>query len=210
MRNWKQLKQGSLDIPSNVKEHFLKFSKRTIPPLNKKSVAPETVKKDNQLGEFEKIVQKCAAKQTSSDNNETSEQINPENLDNQKTHKTKIDSKLVTLSELSEKIKKRLETGETVDVPDKLILSTLNAKPESVPESVELTDIELSDETRNSKENKMVAFNDEDDKGKNIMNYPERIRIPKKTYKKGATYKVNDCYYDHDGKFLYRVLGMSN
>ena len=35
------------------------------------------------------------------------------------------------------------------------------------------------------------------------------IRIPKKLYKEGATYKIKDCYYDDDGEFLYRVPGMS-
>ncbi|XP_035896645.1 uncharacterized protein LOC118505224 [Anopheles stephensi] len=38
----------------------------------------------------------------------------------------------------------------------------------------------------------------------------EFIKIPKKLYKKGATYQVDDCFYDDDGEFLYRVPGMSN
>lgn len=36
----------------------------------------------------------------------------------------------------------------------------------------------------------------------------ERIKISKKLYKKGATYKLEDCYYDDDGTFLYRTPGM--
>lgn len=35
------------------------------------------------------------------------------------------------------------------------------------------------------------------------------IKIPKHMWKEGATYKLNDCYYDHDGEFLYRVPGMT-
>ncbi|XP_050070264.1 uncharacterized protein LOC126558312 [Anopheles maculipalpis] len=38
----------------------------------------------------------------------------------------------------------------------------------------------------------------------------EFIRIPKKLYKRGATYQMDDCFYDDDGEFLYRVPGMSN
>lgn len=38
--------------------------------------------------------------------------------------------------------------------------------------------------------------------------YPEKISIPKKKWKKGHTYKLNDCYYDDDGEFLFRVPGL--
>lgn len=37
----------------------------------------------------------------------------------------------------------------------------------------------------------------------------DHIRIPKHVWKKGGTYKLNDCYYDDDGEFLYRVPGMT-
>lgn len=36
----------------------------------------------------------------------------------------------------------------------------------------------------------------------------EHIQIPRKLYKKGATYQLDDCFYDDDGEFLYRVPGM--
>ena len=37
----------------------------------------------------------------------------------------------------------------------------------------------------------------------------EQIFVPKELYKKGGTFRVNDCYYDDDGEFLYRVPGMT-
>lgn len=37
----------------------------------------------------------------------------------------------------------------------------------------------------------------------------EFIKIPKKLHKKGSTYQVDDCFYDDDGEFLYRVPGMA-
>ncbi|XP_017793473.1 PREDICTED: uncharacterized protein LOC108575242 [Habropoda laboriosa] len=40
------------------------------------------------------------------------------------------------------------------------------------------------------------------------VNYIKRLKIPKNSYKKGMTYRVNDCYYDDDGEFLYRIPGM--
>lgn len=39
-------------------------------------------------------------------------------------------------------------------------------------------------------------------------NYVKKIRIPKNVYKAGMTYRINDCYYDDDGEFLYRVPGL--
>ncbi|KAH8358893.1 hypothetical protein KR093_003199 [Drosophila rubida] len=37
----------------------------------------------------------------------------------------------------------------------------------------------------------------------------DRIVIPRKLYRQGATYRVEDVYYDDDGEFLYRVPGMT-
>ncbi|XP_062127052.1 uncharacterized protein LOC133839479 [Drosophila sulfurigaster albostrigata] len=37
----------------------------------------------------------------------------------------------------------------------------------------------------------------------------DRIVIPRKLYREGATYRVEDAYYDDDGEFLYRVPGMT-
>ncbi|XP_063709316.1 uncharacterized protein LOC134837854 [Culicoides brevitarsis] len=37
----------------------------------------------------------------------------------------------------------------------------------------------------------------------------ERIKIPKKLWKKNATYKYKDCFYDDDGELLYRVPGLT-
>lgn len=42
----------------------------------------------------------------------------------------------------------------------------------------------------------------------NFLTYPEKIRIPRGKFKRGCTYKLNDCYYDESGLFLYRVPGM--
>ncbi|XP_075226374.1 uncharacterized protein LOC142327325 [Lycorma delicatula] len=41
-------------------------------------------------------------------------------------------------------------------------------------------------------------------------NIPLRIHIPKSKFKFGYLYKVNDCFYSHDGFFLYRVPGMNS
>jgi hypothetical protein len=42
------------------------------------------------------------------------------------------------------------------------------------------------------------------------LEYTKSINITKQLYKKGKTYRINDCYYDDDGEFLYRVPGIQN
>ncbi|KAJ8714604.1 hypothetical protein PYW07_002829 [Mythimna separata] len=209
MRNWKELKEGSLDIPPELRNHFLKFSNRTIPPLSQKSIKID-ITPEQDLGEFEQIVRKCAAKESTNNTENQSTKLalpSPHSSKPQdKQFKEKKDPKLITLDELTSRIKNRLEKGNNVDINDKIIINSTQAPSQSITERVQ-AEMELFHETH--KEKGIVEYKTKTEDPKEIMNYPERIRIPKKAYKKGATYKVNDCYYDHDGKFLYRVLGMS-
>lgn len=205
MRNWRELKEGSLHIPDDLRQHFLKFSDRTIPPLNKRSVKIElTEPKD--LGEFERIVQRCAAKDEKNEqsNNTTYKEKTDINENNEKIRK---DYKRVTLEELTARIKKRMEKGNELNIPDQIMLNTMDNHVPEISHAELSKEIEL-DVEEHKKE--LTVPNEKDTKVIPITNYPERIRIPKKAYKSGATYKVNDCYYDHDGRFLYRVIGMSN
>lgn len=211
MRNWKELKEGSLDIPPELKKHFLKFSNRAIPPLSQKSIKIDITPEKQDLGEFEQIVRKCAAKEETSNSTENQSKTlalpSPHSSKpKDKKFSDKIDPKLTTLEELTSKIKNRLEKGDNVDINDRIIISSSQAPTQSITEKVQ-EEMELFHE--NQKEGGVVEYKSKSDDPNEIMNYPERIRIPKKAYKKGATYKVNDCYYDHDGKFLYRVLGMT-
>ncbi|EZA61041.1 uncharacterized protein LOC105287565 [Ooceraea biroi] len=40
------------------------------------------------------------------------------------------------------------------------------------------------------------------------LEYAKPIKIAKHLHKPGMTYRINDCYYDDDGEFLYRVPGV--
>lgn len=42
----------------------------------------------------------------------------------------------------------------------------------------------------------------------NLLEIREKIVIPTKLYKKGAKYKLYDCFYDDRGSFLFRVPGL--
>ncbi|OWR52922.1 hypothetical protein KGM_202141 [Danaus plexippus plexippus] len=203
MRNWRELKEGTLDIPEDLRKHFLKFSERTIPPLNKKSLKVDLSSK--KMGEFEQIIQKCAMKEEEKEKyreTRTEDQTIKENK-----NVSKKDNKMVTLDELTRKIKDRLEQGDNVNLNDHIIVDSINTlKTESSTKETNSTEIELTNENR---ETSLTNFKENNEEVL-IDNYPERIRIPKKAYKRGATYKVNDCFYDDDGRFLYRVIGMTS
>ena len=47
-------------------------------------------------------------------------------------------------------------------------------------------------------------------KGDELHDEPLFIKIPKHRYKEGMTYRVQNCYYDDDGEFLYKVPGLHN
>ncbi|CAD6991784.1 uncharacterized protein LOC101455137 [Ceratitis capitata] len=58
-------------------------------------------------------------------------------------------------------------------------------------------------------ESNEVVISVEDQKRFEITRVKDRIHIPRKLWRKGATYRVEDVYYDDDGEFLYRVPGMT-
>lgn len=58
-------------------------------------------------------------------------------------------------------------------------------------------------------ENHEIEISKEDMKKYDVTTIKLKIHIPRKLWKKYATYKVEDCYYDDDGEFLYRVPGMT-
>lgn len=163
------------------------------------------------MGEFESIVNRCATKESKQKDDFKNYTIHPKESANaeESDNNTKRDSKRMTLDELTAKINKRLEVGQDINVPDQIIVNTIKSKQKNVTEAVSSNldnEIDLINDDKKQISNLTTYEGQNNDK--DIMDYPERIRIPKRAYKKGATYKVNDCFYDHDGKFLYRVLGV--
>lgn len=58
-------------------------------------------------------------------------------------------------------------------------------------------------------ESELVSFDASKTPTQKKPDIRENIQIPRKLYKKGATYQLDDCFYDDDGEFLYRVPGMT-
>lgn len=58
-------------------------------------------------------------------------------------------------------------------------------------------------------DNNEVQLDQQDMKQLSVASIRHHIEIPAKLFKEGATYRLDDCYYDDDGEFLYRVPGMT-
>lgn len=113
-----------------------------------------------------------------------------------------LDNKLVTLDQLKRNIGKDVVAGKPVNKQDEMLLKEVFHKE---TDSVQQYDVHHVIENKHNFKTELATV------GKTkmeLVTYPERIKIPKDKYIKGSTYKVNDCYYDDDGEFLYRVPGM--
>lgn len=138
--------------------------------------------------------------------NEADETINTGSTQNNREKESwNMYSKHVTLSELHHKIEQSASDGKDITQTDVFILQQVKQRP-AEHSVVELKKEELTISNKyNSSEVTVASTNPRD---YSFLNYPLKITIPKKAYKKGYTYKFNDCYYNDNGNFLYRVPGM--
>ena len=87
------------------------------------------------------------------------------------------------------------------------------AEQKTVP-LIDTSEIEesLKDE-RKIKKFKDSKDNDDQDKVISLKSKAQndepkmKLEIPLDIYKKGGTYQLNDCFYDSNGEFLYRIPG---
>uniref|UniRef100_A0A1B0A3J7 Uncharacterized protein n=1 Tax=Glossina pallidipes TaxID=7398 RepID=A0A1B0A3J7_GLOPL len=108
------------------------------------------------------------------------------------------EAKKMKLSELEHKE----ETG-TGEVDEKEIDNLANLSNTGIIQRE--TSLDFTDKFSSSE----VVISAEDSKRFAMSTVKDRIYIPRKLRRKGATYRLEDCYYDYDGEFLYRVPGMT-
>lgn len=213
-RNWNSLKSGQLtDIPPKLYEHVIKFANREIdtaalPKFQpRKRVAGIKTKND----EFLSVITSCKKYESIQPKEDSNQfEVKQENLNQQDEYfdetlltppKDKRLNRRMTLDEL----KKILNTPDEYDSGNdyREVKNPAGTAIVSIPTTEEIISMEKFEPTG-------VAKVKDQDLMK-IMNEPikEKIKIPKKLWKRGATYKINDCFYDDDGEFLYRVPGMT-
>lgn len=206
--NWRLLKQGKLtELPKRLLEHVTTFSNRKsqIPIMPEKTILNEK----RTVGEFASIIEKYNRLINEKMAKQTKDKLEPI-IELENKHTTVKDTKrkgIKTLSDLRKDIEEDLSQGRNVDEYDKMILT--DALTPSVDKKIEYepVSVRLSNSTYVVEKNNDVSEN-VDKKIFEALSYPEQITIPKNKFRRGFTYKVRDCFYDDDGKFLYRVPGM--
>lgn len=199
-RNWKELNEGKLEVDPILAQHLKKFAFRDINKLaerapNKRLGVEFPKPKSN---EFLSIVTSCSKYK---DEQSEIKQIESTELRIPK-HRPADDAKTFMMHG-----KKRFSS-------ESITLADLQEKSPDIKSQVKLYEMETVD--KNLPNIKFKTFEDnnnyislpKNEKLFDKLKIQEKIRIPKKEWKKGKIYKINDCFYSDDGEFLYRVPGL--
>lgn len=210
--NWKLFKEGKLkNLPNHVVEHLNKFTDRALnvnpftKPASGNNVITVTKKKTTEYSDIITRYEKIKQGKTSNDDSfENSPFALDANISESQERKPE-NRRRVTLNQLQSKLVEKAEMGKEIDENEKSIITKFKTE-ESINNS-ENTKPHLIDLSQN-KYNTTVQHHKKVEKDLSHLDYPDHINIPKSILKKGCIYKLNDCYYDDDGEFLYRVPGM--
>jgi hypothetical protein len=97
---------------------------------------------------------------------------------------------------------------------ESITLADLQEKNPDINMQVKLNEMETVDKNlprikfKTFDENNYISLAKNNEKIFDKLKIQEKIKIPRKEWKKGKIYKVNDCFYSDDGEFLYRVPGL--
>lgn len=203
-KNWKLFKAGKFAevLSSELRSHLSKFSNRKRNPDYDIHEYEEVVTKVEipKFTEFSSIIKSYEELKT-----KTSP---PKNIEPKKetifledsSTTTPYGTTHVTLKLLQNKQnigEKHIEKPQVTDVSDIALKKLFHGDKDAAKNKLKL---------RNS--SSLTLNNQFGKKENDVIPYPERIIIPENKFRKGSTYKINDCYYDDDGEFLYRVPGM--
>ncbi|EDV93536.1 neugrin [Drosophila grimshawi] len=200
MRNWTQLRAGKCaDVPPELMQHLQKFAQRQRGDLQQ--LRPEQWPTRPELpvpqrNEFRALLGKEGNKQLESGNStqRLTARFMPPAAGEEETYLLDkvVDKRKMRLQELKalQVLPKQKEQQLERPLPNPNGTGPLP----SFVEKFERTEIVVS-----------VA----DQRKYEMSKVKDRIVIPRKLYQQGATYRVDDAYYDDDGELLYRVPGMT-
>lgn len=206
--NWKHFNANKFpNLSPHLQEHLKKFSMRgnfksVLPdePIMTKSKIPEP-----KSSEFSSIITSCKKYRSES---KLIESNNGSEKKTEKIHKVMPSDETYLLSKVIDKKPVMFKPTSSTSVDNHLLEgnSLQNPSGTGVVYSSTLPDNPFKVKKFNSTE---VQPEEDDMRNLSMPAIRENITIPMKFYKKGATYKLGDCYYDDDGEFLYRVPGMT-
>ncbi|XP_057663428.1 uncharacterized protein LOC130898273 [Diorhabda carinulata] len=222
-QNWEAFKNGKFKLlPTELAEHLKKFTTRKIqaPYIDKKKEVinlPE-VKSDFSeiITSYQKLISNKNKNKCETTNNESIEidlKVTSKSTGNMSTDtylvtdKCKVKHKnLITLSQLQSDLEHKANKGLNLTEEEILIFKDKNQN-EEVPSTLYKDDLkQIAENKFHSSRGSSLSTNVKRDYSH--LKYPEQIVIPKGLKKAGCVYKLNDCFYDVDGEFLYRVPGM--
>lgn len=221
VKNWELLQKGSFSgLPSVYMEHLKKFSNRINKELlqkvlnNKDSFQLTSKLPKPKSQEFALIVAGCGKYQDKPVLKTDYLPISNRSDDTYLINKIQ-DKRSMRLHELK-KLKLNANTlpycsSITVSPEERAYENFSSPRDTGVNDnSQEIT--ETSSDGKNNSDlnvvNSEIVISYDDRKRFEMSTAKDRIYIPKKLWRNGATYKVDDYYYDDDGEFLYRVPGM--
>ncbi|KAL7018902.1 hypothetical protein ACKWTF_010953 [Chironomus riparius] len=198
-RNWNEFNEGKLEIDPMLAQHLKKFAFRDINKLaerapNKRLGVEFPRPKSN---EFLSIVTSCSKY---NDEQHEVKQIESTELRMPK-HRPDHDDNTFMMH------------GNKRFSSESITLADLQEKNPQINEQVMLNEVKTVDKDLSNikfktfEENNFISLTN-NEKLLDKLKIQEKIRIPKKEWRKGKIYKVNDCFYSDDGEFLYRVPGL--
>ncbi|XP_049276534.1 uncharacterized protein LOC125760437 [Anopheles funestus] len=219
--NWQMFRSGRIrNIDPAFAQHLIKFMQRNIEKVHEQRNMPESKAlyeiRPLPEGKFSAIVSSCKKYQSMKKHNESQQPRLGENNDQ---------------SERSHHPQPQI-TQRAPEQDSFLMGNVTNTQHATLAEIKSRWDPSLTDDRKSSEDNleldlgtgilhklennhkkyEKVALADSvyDSRNEKQDCIKEVIKIPKKLYKKGATYQIGDCFYDDDGEFLYRVPGMTS
>lgn len=193
LQNWKMLHAGKLKISDELESHLKKFTTRKniiLPPLESRMVPVENLE--------EPVSKEFSSLLSNPRQSESVKQL-PKAPEDETYVIDQAHTKSNTLSTLDEYRKKILSSDKVLDVVDKVMVNQSLNRVTQDKDSIQIVSpsdfgVEKYEQEYHSEIKSCVI--------------PEKIKIPCHLKGKGRLYKLDDCYYDVDGEFLYRVPGM--
>lgn len=202
MKNWTLLRKGNCaNVPPELLHHLQKFAQRHRQDLQqlKPEQWPTRMEPPTpQINEFRALL----GNGSSNNHKQLTSGSLAGNGPEKPAEPSALEEETYLLDKVKDKIKMRLQELKALQLVPELKQEVEKALPSpggtgvlpSFTQKFERTEIVVS-----------VA----DQRKYEMTKVKERIVIPRKLYRPGATYRVEDAYYDDDGEFLYRVPGMT-
>lgn len=203
--NWDLYKSNKIeDLDLHLREHLKKFAHRNFAENVQPKIEPKLIMPEPPGNEFSSIITSCKKyAPTVLEAGEEIKQIEDSTSKEVFVPKKFRDSRPVTFKQL--KISDSTISGQDENL---IVLNSLNnpggtgvvIKSDSNVDMFKVKKFDSVSVARSTESSLKTPVTSE---------VKEFIKIPKNLKKNGATYQLDDCFYDDDGEFLYRVPGMT-